>query len=115
MVYSNSLLLRLTHSLESNRIEFQTKKMFGGICIMVDGKMCLGINGNDLMVRLDPAIYEDTLKRPGCRKMDFTGRPLKGYVFVEEPVLESTTDLDYWINLALEFNPRARSSKKKGR
>jgi len=79
---------------------------------MVDDKMCVGVHGESLMLRTDPEIYQDLLKREGCRPMDFTGRPMKGFVFVDEAAVEPERELKIWVDLALEFNPRAKSSKK---
>lgn len=96
-------------------VAVEEKRMMGGLCFMVDGKMCVGIDGNRLMVRLDPAIYEESLKQPGCVPMDFTGRPMRGFVFVNSDGTKSDRSLQYWIKLALDYNPQARSSKTKAR
>lgn len=80
---------------------------------MVDDKMCVGIVGEELMARIDPDIYEEALDKPGCKEMNFTGRPMKGFVFIESEGTDMDDDLDYWVELCLEFNPRAKSSKKK--
>jgi hypothetical protein len=66
-----------------------------------------------LMIRLDPTLYDEALGRKGCVPMDFTGRPMRGFVFVNEEGLSATRELANWLTLALEFNPRAASSKKK--
>jgi hypothetical protein len=79
---------------------------------MVNGKMCLGILNDDLMARIAPEDYSSALSRPGCREMDFTGRPMKGFVFIDERGSKKSEDLQYWVNLALAFNPRAKSAKK---
>jgi hypothetical protein len=65
------------------------------------------------MVRIDPDIYEIVLEKKGCREMDFTGRPMKGFVFVGPDGTKSKRDLQYWVTLALDFNKKAKSSKKK--
>lgn len=85
---------------------------------MVNDKMCVGVDkdkqGDDrLMVRLDPGSYEELLKKPGAMPMDFTGKRMKGFVFVSADGVDEDDDLEQWIALALEFNPRAKSSKKK--
>lgn len=87
--------------------------MMGGLCYMVDDKMCVGIVGKQLMCRINPAIYEDSLKKEGCNEMNFTGRPMKGFVFVDEQVIDKQIELEYWVQLCLDFNPIAKSSKKK--
>lgn len=80
---------------------------------MVDAKMCIGIIKDKLMARIDPEIYEQALKLEGCHEMDFTGKPMKGYVFVDSNAIETDKDLHYWIKLCLEFNPKAKRSRKK--
>ncbi len=85
----------------------------GGLCFMANGKMCVGVEKDRLMARIDPDIYEKALGRKGCVPMDFTGRPMRGFVFVNAAGLASDRDLAAWLELALEFNPRAVSSKKK--
>ncbi len=88
------------------------KRMMGGLCFMVDDKMCLGVNGDRLMVRLAPEKYEWALEQVGCRAMDFTGRPMRGFVWVDGEGHDLQAQLERWIDLALEYNPRAKSSKK---
>ncbi len=80
---------------------------------MVNDKMCVGVNNDAMMVRLDPEIYEECLKKKGVREMDFTKRPMKGFVYVEETGLETDDDLGTWIQHALDYNPKAKSSKKR--
>jgi len=75
--------------------------------------MCIGVAGDEMMCRIDPAIYEEVLEKEGCREMDFTGRPMKGYVFVSEEGMKTKKQFDYWINLCLAFNKKAKASKKK--
>ena len=87
--------------------------MMGGLCYMVDDKMCIGVVKNNLMARIDPDIYEVALTKTGCKEMDFTGRSMKGFVFVEPRGIDLDEDLDYWVELCLDFNPLAKSSKKK--
>ena len=113
MAYSEYLADRIRQSLERKNIAYEEKRMFGGMAIMVNEKMCVGVIGESLMARLDPDFEEEALSMPGCRPMDFTGRPMKGYVYVEGEGLGMDEDLDRWIGYALEYNPKARSSKKK--
>lgn len=91
----------------------EEKYMFGGVCYMVNGKMCVGVSKDELMCRIDPDKYEAALERKGCREMVFTGRPMKGYVFVSDEGMKTKKEFDYWINLCLEFNKKAKASKKK--
>ena len=85
----------------------------GGLCFMVNGKMCAGIIDDALMARIGPQFYLEALQKPGCREMDFTGRPLKGFVYVDAEGIDEDEDLAYWVQLCLDFNPRAKSSRKK--
>jgi len=113
MAYNEFLGERISIVLKKRGVVFQEKKMMGGLAMMVDEKMCVGVVKENLMVRLDPDLYEDALTRRGCKPMDFTGKSMKGFVFVEPEGVDQEEDLDYWIELALDFNPRAKSSKKK--
>lgn len=113
MAYNEYLAERVHRYLKDRFVTFNEKKMFGGIVFMVDDKMCIGIAEEELMCRIDPDLYEEALSKVGCKEMNFTGRPMKGFVFVELEALDSEDDLGYWIDLCLEYNPKAKSSKKK--
>ena len=84
----------------------------GGLCFMVNDKMCTGIIKNNLMARIGPDVYEEALKNEYCHEMDFTGRPMKGYVYIDPLGIDKDEDLAYWIQLCIDFNPIAKSSKK---
>jgi TfoX/Sxy family transcriptional regulator of competence genes len=79
------------------------KKMFGGLTFMLGGKMCCGIVGEKLMVRVGPAAYDDALAEPFAAPMDFTGRPLKGMVYVEVDGFLADGGLSRWIARGVEF------------
>jgi TfoX/Sxy family transcriptional regulator of competence genes len=113
MAYDEFLADRIRQSLKLKQVLFIEKKMMGGLCYLVNDKMCIGIIKNDLMTRIAPELYEELLQKEGCREMDFTGRPLKGYIMVAPSAIDLDEDLDEWIQLCLDFNPRAKSSKKK--
>ena len=100
-------LITLTHK------NVEEKRMFGGLCFMVNDKMCVGVEQNRMMVRLDPDKYDEVMEKDGCKPMDFTGKVMKGYVFVDADVLNTKKKLEYWIKLALEYNKIAKASKKK--
>ena len=80
---------------------------------MVNDKMCIGVIKDEMMCRIAPEKQDTVLEKRGCRIMDFTGRPMKGYVMVDETGMRSQKDFTFWINLCLEFNSIAKSSKKK--
>ena len=113
MAYNEFLGDRITTVLKEKRVSFTEKKMMGGLCFMVDDKMCVGIVKDELMCRIEPDFQEKAIAQKGCRTMDFTGRPMKGYVFVKPEGMDTEKDLAYWIQLCIDYNPKAKSSKKK--
>jgi TfoX/Sxy family transcriptional regulator of competence genes len=112
MAYNEKLADRVREALEGVK-KVEEKKMFRGITFMVNGKMCVSVGGDELMCRIDPSVYEAALERGGCRPMIHGGRTMKGFVFVNEHGYKSPKDFNYWIGLALEFNKKAKASKKK--
>lgn len=113
MAYNEFLADRIRHFLSDKKVMVEEKKMMGGLCFMVNDKMCAGVVGEKLMARIDPDLFQLALNRTGCHEMDFTGRPMKGFVFVDPEGTDMDEDLEYWIQLCLDFNPKAKSSKKK--
>lgn len=114
MAYDERLADRIRESL-ADIDNVNEKQMMGGLTFMVHGKMCIGILKDEMMCRIDPARQEEALSKRGCRIMDFTGRPMKGYVMVDESGLKAKKDFDYWIDLCLDFNKHAKGSKKRKR
>jgi TfoX/Sxy family transcriptional regulator of competence genes len=112
MAYDEHLAERISGTLKQKHVSFEAKNMMGGLCFLIDGKMAVGIVKDSLMARIDPDLYEKALTKKGCRLMDFTGKPMKGYVFVDPVGVDMDKDLEYWIQLTLDFNPRAKASKK---
>jgi TfoX/Sxy family transcriptional regulator of competence genes len=112
MAYDELLADRIRNILRRKQVPNLEKKMMGGLCFMVDDKMCVGIVKNELMARIDPEIYEEALTKNSAHEMNFTGRPMKGFLFVEPEGVDMDHDLEYWVDLCLDFNPRAKSSKK---
>lgn len=102
MAYSESLAERIRQQLngESGIVE---KKMFGGLAFLVNGNMSCGVVGEELMVRVGPNGYEAALAEPGAREMDFTGRPLKGMVYVSADGIRTAKRLAFWVEKALRF------------
>lgn len=112
MAYDEQLAGRVREKIALTHRNVEEKKMFGGLCFMVNDKMCIGVEKERLMLRLDPAIYEEVLEKEGCRPMDFTGKVMKGYVFVDADAVTTKKKLDYWVGLALAYNKIAKPSKK---
>lgn len=113
MAYNEKLADEIRALISETESDVIEKKMFGGLCFMVNEKMCVGVEKERLMVRLDPAKMDEALSKEGCKPMDFTGRVMKGYVFVGLDVLQTTKQVRYWTELALQFNKIAPKSKKK--
>ena len=86
--------------------------MFRGLAFMINDKMCVSISGNNLMCRFDPALTQEIKEKTGFLPMIMRGRECKGYCYVEPVGFESKKDFEYWINLCLDFNERAKASKK---
>jgi TfoX/Sxy family transcriptional regulator of competence genes len=114
MAYDEKLAQRIRNRL-SGLQHVEEKAMMGGLTFMYNGKMCVGIIKNELMCRIDPEFHDRAIAKQGCRTMDFTHRPMRGYVLVDESGMSSQKDFDYWINLALEFNKKAKASRKKNK
>ena len=96
MPYDEGLAERVREALKSDE-GITEKQMFGGLAFMSRGYMFVGIAAEALMARVGPQDYEDALRRPFAREMDFTGKPMKGYVFVDPPGFESDFDLSEWV------------------
>ena len=113
MAYNEKLADRVRELISQTHKNIEEKAMFGGLCFMVNDKMAIGVEKQRLMIRLDPAKYDEVLEKEGCKPMDFTGKVMKGFVFVDVDVLTTKKKLDYWVQLALEYNKIAKTSKKK--
>lgn len=113
MAANEQLANRVREMLAEHTDNITEKKMFGGICFMVDDKMCVAVSKDHLMVRLDPAIYDAAVEENGCRPMVLGDRAMKGYVRVDEEVLHTQKQLAHWVNRGLAYNQFAKASKKR--
>ena len=109
MAYDEKLAKRL-RGVFSGRPDIEEKKMFGGLAFMLSGHMCVGINDSMLMARVGPDQYEAAMSRPHAREMDFTGRSLKGFIYVGPEGIAEDEDLKSWTDLCEKFI-RSRSPK----
>jgi hypothetical protein len=118
MAYNEETADRIRAILSDLTNQVTEKKMFSGICFMVDEKMCCAThtdkktNEELLLCRIGEAAYETAIERDECIPMAFTGKPMKGYLYVLESGFRQDADLTYWLKLCLDFNPQARKSKK---
>ena len=102
MAYDEGLAQRVREALAARR-DLTEKKMFGGLCFLLGGNMCCGIVGEELMLRVGPDAYEDVVTREHAREMDFTGRALRGMVYVGTDGLLDDADLAGWLAPAVDF------------
>ena len=118
MAFDEYLADRVGRAFKELNVAFVEKKMMGGLIFMVDDKMCVGIDkdkktGEDrLMARIGQEEYQLALKEKGSREMDFTGTPMKGFVFIGPEGFDSDEDLEFWLQKAVKFNPQAKKTKK---
>jgi TfoX/Sxy family transcriptional regulator of competence genes len=109
MAYSEFLADRVRQRM-ANAGKVEEKKMMGGLIFMVNNKMCLGISidkktqDDQLMVRVGKLPYEELLGKKGSRPMDFTGKEMRGFLFIDPEGFDADDDLDFWVNRGLEFN-----------
>jgi TfoX/Sxy family transcriptional regulator of competence genes len=102
LAYDEDLAQRVRDAL-AEQDTVTEKKMFGGLSFLVNGNMCCGVAGEDLMLRVGAERYDEALSRPHARPMDFTGKPLTGFVFVAPKGVTSDKGLNDWVGLAVAF------------
>ncbi len=102
MAYDEGVAQRIREALD-DRPGISEKKMFGGLCFLISGNMCCGVVRDEIMVRVGPDAYEESLARPHAREMDFTGRAMKGMVYVGTDGIESDEDLEAWLGRGTAF------------
>lgn len=102
MAYDEGLAERV-RGVVDDRTDVSEKRMFGGLAFLVRGHMFVGIVKDDLMVRVGPEAYEEMVRQPHARRMDFTGRPMKGFVYVAAPGVEGDVDLQRWVGHGLRY------------
>jgi TfoX/Sxy family transcriptional regulator of competence genes len=111
MAYNEKLAKKVRVALLGIR-NVQEKKMFGGIAFMVNDKMCVGVDKDDLMLRCEPEQTEELLAKKGVRIFNLTGKAMKGWLLIGPEATSSKEGLDYWINIAIESNRSVKASKK---
>lgn len=112
MAYDEGLAERVREIL-IERSDIVEKRMFGGLCFMVSDHMCCGILNDSLMARVGPQAYESCLKQQHAKEMDFTGKPMKGLVYVDADGIAEDSELKEWINRCLDFVLALPPKKKK--
>jgi TfoX/Sxy family transcriptional regulator of competence genes len=102
MAYDEELAGRVRRLLDA-RSDVDERKMFGGIGFLVAGNMCVGVHGDELIVRLDPDESEQVVGEPGARPFDMTGRPMRGWLWVGGPAVAEDDGLEGWVRRAEDF------------
>lgn len=114
MAYDEKLADRIREYLVAvPGLNIEEKEMFRGITFMVNGKMCVCVSGDDLMVRFDPVLQDTFSEMNGFRTMLMKNREYKGYGYVSPDAIRSAKDFQFWIKQCLDFNPRAKASARK--
>lgn len=111
MAYNQKLAERIRAALDGKK-HVDEKKMFGGIAFMLDGKMCIGVMKDDIMLRVDPEHLEAFLEKKGARRFEMGGKKSKSWVFVGPEGTQSNEDFNWWLATALKSNAQARPAKK---
>jgi hypothetical protein len=95
------------------KLKIAERRMFRGLAFLINGKMCVSVSGQNLMCRFDPALTERLAEKAGFLPMIMKGKAYKGYCYIEPTGIKTKRDFEFWINLCLDFNERAKSSKKR--
>lgn len=112
MAYDERLAQRIRERF-ADLSNVEEKEMLGGLTFMYNNKMCVGIIKDQMMCRIDPALHDVSIEKPGCRTMDFTNRPMKGYIMIDDSGMKTNADFGYWVDMAIDFNAKAKPSGKK--
>ena len=116
MPYNTKLADRIReYLLNFPKLKIEEKEMFRGLTFMINDKMCVSVSGDNLMCRFDPSLLEEAAEKPGFQPMIMKGKELKGYAYINPAGYESRKDFEYWINLCLDYNGRAKPAKKRKR
>jgi TfoX/Sxy family transcriptional regulator of competence genes len=102
MAFDEGLAQRVREALEG-QVSTTERRMFGGLAFLVDGKMFVGISGSKLMARVGAERYQDALALPHVREMDFTGKPMNGYVYIEPAGLAEDKTLKAWVSWCASY------------
>lgn len=119
MAYDEYLAERIRRYFTQQQLNFYDKAMMGGRVFMVEDKMCCGIHYDKkkkmdlLMARIGETAAATFKDKKGCQPMDFTGRPMKGYIFITPEGFDLEEDLLFWLNHCIAFNPKAKAAKKR--
>ena len=113
MAYNEALANRIREILADADVNVFEKRMFSGLSFLVDEKLCVSVASKDrMLLRLSPEDYENSLEQNGVTTMQRNGKAMKGYIYVDNDVLQSNKELKRWVDMALAYNPIAKPYKK---
>ena len=113
MAYDIKLVDRIREYLvRFPKLKIDEKEMFRGLTFMVNDKMCVSVSGENLMCRIDPGLQQEVAEKSGFQPMIMKGKVLKGYCYVDPIGFKLKKDFEYWVDLCLDFNERAKPSRK---
>jgi TfoX/Sxy family transcriptional regulator of competence genes len=112
MPYNENMADRVRELIAERTTNVEERKMFGGLCFLVDDKICVAVKADRMLARIAPELYETAIEEDGCTPMARSGTNMVGYLYIDFDRLNTHKQLAHWVNLALDFNPRAKASKK---
>ena len=114
MAYDTKLANKIReHLVTIPKLKIEEKKMFRGLTFMINGKMCISVSGENLICRFDPNLEDEISGKTGFQPMIMRGKQLKGYCYVNPIGFKAKKDFEYWIDLCLDYNKKAKSPKEK--
>lgn len=112
MPYNEALANRVRELIAAREDNVEEKRMFGGLAFLVNTKICVAVKSDKILVRIDPNLFEKEVQGLGCTPMRMSSRESKSFLFVDEDVLDTHSKLKRWVDLALEYNPRANATPR---
>jgi TfoX/Sxy family transcriptional regulator of competence genes len=112
MAYNTQLANRIRELIAERTDHVEERKMFGGLAFLVDDKICVAAKADKMLIRIAPELYNQAIEEDGCTPMSRSGKNMTGYLYVDNDYLAAPKQLAHWVNLALDYNPRALATKK---
>ncbi len=114
MAYDHQLADRVrAYLVHLPKLKIEEKKMFGGLAFMINGKMCINVSDDNLMCRFAPEMTGKLASKTGFLPMIMKGKEYKGYCYVQPSGFATQEDFEFWIDLCLDFNEKAKSTGKR--
>lgn len=113
MPYDEKMADRVREIIAERTDNVEEKRMFGGLCFMVDDKICVAVKSDKMFTRLAPDVFDKALGKDGITTMERGNTTMQGYLYIDYALLQTQSQLQHWVGLALDFNPLAKASKRK--